>query len=123
MTKKNLSQAKSALLTKWLQGQLNNDTTSIPRRPLNSPIQLSFPQQRQLFLELLERGTAVNNLSVLFEINGKLDLASLEQSANQIIARHDVLCTRFSFSQGLPTPEILADSKISILIIELQKML
>ena len=97
MSKKNLSEAKRALLEKWLLGQLNDDTTCIPRRPLNSPIPLSFPQQRQLFLELLEPGTAVNNLSVFLELKGKLDLTALEQSANQIIARHDVLRTRFSF--------------------------
>ena len=121
LKKMNLSAAKRALLEKWLQGQLNDDTTSIPRRPLNSPIPLSFPQQRQLFLELLERGTAVNNLSTFLELNGKLDLAALEQSANQIIARHDVLRTCFSFGQGLPTPEVLADFMITIPIVDLQK--
>ena len=71
--------------------------TSIPRRPLNSPIPLSFPQQRQLFLELLEPGTAVNNLSIFLELKGKLDIAALEQSANQIIARHEVFANMFFF--------------------------
>ena len=117
-----LSPAKRALLEKWLQGQTNDDTTSIPRRPLNSPIPLSFPQQRQLFLELLERGTAVNNLSIFLEIKGKLDLAALEQSANQIIARHDVLRTRFSFGQGIPTPEVLAALMITLSTVDLQEI-
>jgi len=122
MTNKNLTEAKSALLKKWLRGQVNSHTITIPRRPLNSPIPLSFPQQRQLFLELLEPGTAVNNLSVLLELKGKLELAALEQSANQIIARHDVLRTCFSFSEGLPTPEVLSYSKITIPIIDLQEI-
>ena len=31
MTEKKLSEAKSALLKKWLQGQLNDTVTAIPR--------------------------------------------------------------------------------------------
>jgi len=107
-----LSPAKSALLEKWLQGRTNDNTISIPRRPPNTPISLSFPQQRQLFLEMLERGTAVNNLSVFLELRGMVDLAALEQSTKQIVARHDVLRTRFSFGLGMPVPEVLADTTI-----------
>ena len=118
----NLSDAKRALLEKWLHGQSKNDTTGIPRRPPNSVISLSFPQQRQLFLELIEPGTAINNLSVLLGLRGNLDLKALEKSAGQIIARHDVLRTRFSFGRGLPIPEVLADSMITIPIVDLQKM-
>lgn len=115
-----LSPAKRALLEKWLQGQAGDNATGIPRRPPGIPIPLSFPQQRQLFLELLEPGTAVNNLSVFLEINGQLDLAALEKSANQIIARHDALRTGFSFGTGLPTPLVLQYILISIPIVDLQ---
>ena len=120
MSKENLSLAKRALLEKWLQGQKKDDIISIPRRPLKSPIPLSFPQQRQLFLELLEPGTAVNNLSIFLSLRGKVNIAVLEQSANQIIARHDALRTRFCFGQGLPTPEILDAVMITIPIVNLQ---
>jgi amino acid adenylation domain-containing protein len=122
MASNNLSPAKRALLEKWMHGQLNDDTPRIPKRPLNSKIQLSFPQQRQLFLELLERGTAVNNLSIVLELKGKIDIPALEQSANKIIARHDSLRTLFSFGNGLPTPEILAEIKITIPVINLQQI-
>ena len=110
MSNKNLSEAKRALLKKWLQGELRDDTTVISPRPLNSPIAVSFPQQRQLFLELLDRGTAVNNLSILLQIKGKLDFAALKQSVNNIIARHEALRTRFSYGKGLPTPEVLPET-------------
>src|ERR1700733_15670532 len=120
MADKNLSPAKRALLEKWLQGQLKDETSTIFHRPPNTPIPLSFPQQRQLFLELLEPGTAVNNLSVFLEVNGKIDLAILEQSANNIIARHEALRTHFSFGNGLPVPVIAVCPGISIPIIDLQ---
>ena len=96
---KNLSPAKKALLEKWLQGQSNNPSTGISKCPPDVPVPISFPQRRQLFLELLNRGTAVNNLSVLLEFKGKLNVAVLEESANKIIARHDTLLTCFSFNK------------------------
>ncbi|MDN3658659.1 amino acid adenylation domain-containing protein [Ferruginibacter paludis] len=117
-----LSPAKRALLEKWLQGQTNDDIPGIPRRPLNSPIPLSFPQQRQLFLEMLEQGTAVNNLFVFLELRGKADLVALEQSANQIIARHEVLRTHFSFGQGIPAIEVLPELMITLSTVDLQEI-
>jgi amino acid adenylation domain-containing protein len=44
----------------------------------------------------------------------------LEQSANQIIARHDVLRTHFSFGKGLPTSQVLAHLTITVPIGDLQ---
>ena len=121
MTNKKLSSVKRALLEKWLHGQLTDDTTCIPQRPPNSPITLSFPQPRPLFLALLARGNAVNNLSIFLELKGELNIAALEESANQIMARHEILRTHFSFGSGLPTPEILADTIITIPIVNLQQ--
>lgn len=116
-----LSPTKRALLEKWLTGQPDLGGTGIPKRPMDSAAPLSFPQQRQLFLELLERGTAVNNLSVLLQLDGKTDYGALEKSANQIMARHEVLRTRFSFGMGMPTPEVLTELKVSILIVDLKQ--
>lgn len=122
MSNQELSAAKRALLERWRKGELNKGAIGVPPRPLDQPIVLSFPQRRQLFLELLERGTAVNNLSAVFRLKGKLDLAALEQSANQIIARHDILRTRFSFGLGLPVPEVLAHVSISLPSLDLTEL-
>lgn len=121
MTNQELSPAKRALLKRWLQGRQSDSAKPvIPRRPPDSPVLLSFPQQRQLFLELFERGTAVNNLSVFLKLKGDLDLESLEKSANLILKRHDVLRTSFSFGQGLPAPIVKDELKIRIPIVDLQ---
>lgn len=121
MTNKKLSPAKEALLTKWLQGDLKTNSGGIPRCSPGNAITLSFPQQRQLFLELLDRGTAVNNLSVMLDIKGRLDLGALEKSAGRIVARHDVLRTRFQLGMGLPTPEVLAVAEIPISTFDLRR--
>lgn len=123
MTNQELSPAKRALMEKWLQGRQSDSAKSaIQRRPPDSPVLLSFPQQRQLFLEVFERGTAVNNLSVFLKMKGALDLISLEKSANQILKLHDVLRTSFSFGQGLPVPNLKGELNISIPIVDLQQI-
>jgi hypothetical protein len=116
---KNLSPAKRALLEKWLQGGATCNATSIPKRPAESPLLLSFPQRRQLFLELLNRGSAVNNLSVMLLFSGKLSIEVLEQSANRIIGRHESLRTKFCFGNGLPVPEIVSSTFVSIPVADL----
>src|SRR4051812_41228037 len=103
---RNLSPAKKALLAKWLNGKADNVLAVIPPLPAGSPFSLSFPQRRQLFLELLNPGTAVNNLTVLLQLKGKTNLSALEQSANKIIARHDTLRTSFSLKSGLLSPVV-----------------
>lgn len=114
MKNKELSSAKRELLNKWLSGQLVEDKVSIPTRPQDMPMSLSYPQQRQIFLELLEPGTAVNNLSVSYKLTGKLNQDILEESANRIIARHEILRSHFDIGLGLPRPKIVSKLKATI---------
>ena len=121
--KKDLSPAKKALLEKWLQGKQSptNNELGIPKRPTDQKIKLTYSQQRQLFLELLDRDTAVNNLSVFLQLLGNLDEKALIQSANQIIARHEILRTSFAFDMGLPAAEIAQEISLSISVHDLQR--
>lgn len=45
----------------------------------------------------------------------------LDNSANQILARHEILRTRFSFEMGVPIPEITDEAKILISIVDLEE--
>ncbi len=102
-------------MEKWLQGKAAGEKKQgISQRPVDSEVPLSFPQQRQLFLELLDRGTAVNNLSVLIELKGDLNEKLLTDSANEILKRHEALRTQFNMGMGLPEPEILRDLELHI---------
>lgn len=120
--KTNLTPAKRALLERWQQGLVTGNAECIPLRPPDSPILLSFPQQRQLFLDLLEPGTAVNNLSICLELVGSLDLRALEESSRRIVIRHDVLRTRFHFGEGMPTPEVVSPFAMSIPVVDLREV-
>lgn len=110
---------EAELVKKALQASEKEHACLIPKRPENSPPVLSFPQQRQLFLEMLQPGTAVNNLSVLLDMKGAADLVAMENSANLIIARHEVLRTCFEIRNGLPSVRILEETKINIPMVDL----
>jgi len=56
---------------------------------------LSFAQLRLWFLDQLEPGSADYNLPWLFRLRGPLDTAVLADALNDLVARHEVLRTRF----------------------------
>jgi amino acid adenylation domain-containing protein len=112
-----LSAAKQALLAKWLRAGPEAELGIRPDRA-DRPV-LSYVQERQLFLELLEPGTAVNNLAIAARLEGPLDLAALERSANQVLARHEVLRTAFDLSQGRAVPRSLPAATIELPLTDL----
>ncbi|MGH7833024.1 MAG: amino acid adenylation domain-containing protein [Candidatus Binatia bacterium] len=61
---------------------------------------LSFAQQRLWFIEQLEPGTGTYNLPVAYRLRGPINLLALQQSLNEIVRRHEVLRTTFSFMDG-----------------------
>lgn len=59
--------------------------------------QASFAQQRFWFFDRLTGGTDISyNIPIALRILGPLDVAALELAASRLVARHDVLRTRFA---------------------------
>jgi len=100
-----LSPTKRALLEKWTRDGSGDGSEIVPRPP-GEPPPLSFVQERQLFLELLDPHTAVNNLCMCVRLDGTLDLVALERSANRLLRRHEILRTSFTTDRGLPVATI-----------------
>jgi amino acid adenylation domain-containing protein len=117
-----LSPAKQVLLEKLRRGQFISHTSGITRRPDYVATPLSFPQQRQWFLEMLTPGTSVNHLVYCLQLTGVLDIATLEQSINQIIKRHEILRTGFEIVKGSPTPYITPTLKLPLSVVNLQEL-
>src|SRR5690606_2631449 len=113
-----LSAAKQALLAKWLR--VGAGTADAIPPPADGEAPLSFVQERQLFLELLDPGTAVNNLALAARIDGDLDVAALEWSANRVLARHEVLRTAFDLSRGRAVPRLVPDLAVALPLTDLR---
>ncbi|MDU9393633.1 non-ribosomal peptide synthase/polyketide synthase [Pseudomonas sp. zfem002] len=88
---------------------------AIARADRSQPLALSYAQQRQWFLWQLEPHSAAYNMPAALRLRGALDIAALELSFEQLIARHETLRTTFRQDGGQavqiihePAPFVLA---------------
>ena len=63
---------------------------------------LTFSQQRLWFAEQLDPGTPTYNIPFVVEMRGELDVAALERSLEELVARHETLRTTFQSVDGQP---------------------
>ncbi|NRA42941.1 MAG: amino acid adenylation domain-containing protein, partial [Pseudomonadales bacterium] len=92
-------QAQADLIERQLsQADANQALPSIQAIDRNSiaDIPLSFNQQRLWFIYQLEPQAANYNIPTALKISGKLDLKALEQAANYLLERHELLRTTFT---------------------------
>jgi amino acid adenylation domain-containing protein len=90
--------------------KLGLNTASIPRVSREANLPLSFAQARLWLLEQLHPGSSTYNISAAVRLSGYLNIKALEQSLNEIIARHEVLRTHFSLVNGQAFQAIPAES-------------
>lgn len=79
--------------------------TALPARPPKLP--LSFAQQRLWFMAQMIEGQALFHLPLLFDIEGLLDFGLLKHALATVVARHEILRTRYITENGEPTQQIL----------------
>ncbi|MFD7683227.1 amino acid adenylation domain-containing protein [Streptomyces sp. NPDC060187] len=85
-------------------------TTTIPLAVRDGrPLPLSFAQRRLWFLDQLDPGRAEYLIPMGLRISGPLDVAALETALTELVARHEVLRTRF-VTDGDGTPGQIVDA-------------
>ena len=93
----------------------------IPRRATReSPLPLSFSQQRLWFLDQYEPNSSVYNIPSALRLRGSLNIAALEQSLNEIIRRHESLRTTFSMVDGEAVQVIAPSVEFSLAVVDLR---
>jgi amino acid adenylation domain-containing protein len=104
------------------QAELPLPRTPLHRVPQSEALSPSFAQERLWFLEQLEPGLAVYNISWGFRLTGQLQVAALEDSLRELVRRHDVLRTTFAAEDGQPHLQVLSADEFRPIVIELRSL-
>ena len=123
VTPKGLSEAKAALLAKYLRGEMPQSATamhSIPRRPPGERAPLSFGQQQMWLLSQMTSDRPVYTECITIRMLGPLDVVALERGFNEIVRRHEPWRTTFSTVDGDPFQVIHPAPQIALPVIDLE---
>ena len=72
----------------------------LAKRTGTDPAPLSFAQQRLWFLQKLDAGQTAYNVTSLLRLDGALDTPALQRALDALLARHDILRTRYPAGAG-----------------------
>ena len=85
-----------------------------------SPV--SFSQRRLWFLDRLEPGTGVYNMTAVWRLSGRLDVNALRASFHEVVARHEALRTNIVDRDGEPVQLIHPSPRLSIPVRDLREL-
>ncbi|GAB4152072.1 MAG: hypothetical protein Fur0021_16520 [Candidatus Promineifilaceae bacterium] len=95
----------------------------IPRADRQSPLPLSFAQERLWFLNQLMPANPFYNITTAVALQGTLDVTALANSLNALIERHEALRTVFPVIDGQPIQLILPPFPLPITHADLRQTL
>jgi amino acid adenylation domain-containing protein len=75
---------------------------------------LSFAQERLWFLSHLEPGGSEYNVPLSMEIEGPLCADAMEKALNALVARHEILRTKYLARDGVPYQEIATEGVVQL---------
>ncbi|MGH8545411.1 MAG: non-ribosomal peptide synthetase, partial [Gammaproteobacteria bacterium] len=83
------------------------------------PVPLSFAQESMWFLEQLEPGSPLYNISDAFSVIGALDVDVLQRCFSEILQRHEVLRASFAWADNEPVQYIHGSVPFALPVIDL----
>jgi amino acid adenylation domain-containing protein/FkbH-like protein len=92
-----------------------------PREESDNP-PLSFSQERLWLLDQIFVGTTTLNMPGAVRLKGKLDVAILQQSLNEVVRRHESLRTSFVEIKGCPFQVIAPRLALTVALVDLSEM-
>ena len=110
---------QSSLLEKSKQRQ---QKPILGHRPLNTPVPLSFSQQRFWFLEQLRNPEDPKNtyvISTAMVLKGFLNVAALAKSIRGVLERHEILRLQITGHNGVPVPRVMSTPEQGLQVIDI----
>lgn len=101
----------------------NREIHQVPplvRLTRNQPLPLSFSQQRLWFSHQMDPAGSAYNETAAVLLEGPLDVPLFQECLNQILARHEILRTRFPEIEGKPVQFISPTATVELTRLDLQ---
>jgi amino acid adenylation domain-containing protein len=83
---------------------------------------LSSTQRRLWFLEQMDPGSPVYNISAAMRLTGSVNVTVLERSLNEIVRRHAVFRTAFRLMDGEPVQAVANSMKLAVDLVDLENL-
>ena len=117
-----LAERKAELLAFLHKANIASRSAPPPMLPVprDGDLPLSFAQQRLWFLEQLEPGTPFYNIPAALRLTGRLSVAALKQSLDEMIRRHETLRTTFATVDDQPVQVIAPFSAMTLPVVDLR---
>ena len=113
-----LSQNKLELLQLLQQKSSNISATSVPLVPVgrDKDLPVTYQQERLWTIDQLMGNKLNLNISKALRLDGLIDIQLLQKSWNEMISRHEILRTTFTFAEGSLIQVVIPslDSEISV---------
>src|SRR4051812_38716391 len=96
------------LLERRLRGKSagQRGAPEIQRQPRTAPLRLSYGQERLWVLDQLQPGSAEYLMPLALRVRGALDEGALRRALDEVVARHEVLRTRYARADQGPVQVI-----------------
>jgi len=94
---------------------------TIPRRKSAGPCPLSFAQSRLWLAERINPVPGRYNIGRAFRLRGALNVDALRSAFDALVARHEVLRTRFVLQDGLPQQVVAPHEPFVLEILDLRR--
>jgi amino acid adenylation domain-containing protein len=92
-----------------------DDRIPLAARPAHSP--LSFSQQRMWFMNQLVPDSSFFNVAETIRLSGPLNLVALQGALDGVVARHEVLRTRYPSADGRPYQDVAGPASVPLAIV------
>jgi hypothetical protein len=113
-----LSSAAQDLLRRRMSGVARRESGLRVVRRADRPV-LSSAQRRLWFVDKLSPGAAGYNVPVCYRLCGHLDVSALRTALDDVVARHEVLRTRFADFEGEPFQVVDPPKRIHVRTVDL----
>src|SRR5207248_9735168 len=100
----------------------SSSTTAASMGVPQSPSPATLAQQALWYLDRLEPGDPAWNIAVRFRLRGPLNIPTFERAINEVVRRHEVLRTTFSFLDHAPVQYVHQTAAIPLPVDDLSRL-